>query len=294
MSDRMRPRLTRRQFVVGSVLATGLSLLSACAPAAPQAAAPAPAATTAAPPPPAAATTAPAPAAVATVAAKPAPTPAPAASGGAIKRGGTLIHSTFTTYTTMDPHLNASFLNPGYDALYNGLVRFDLVNRQTGEHKVVPDLAESWEQPDPTTLVFKLRPGVLFHDGSPFDASVAAWNILRARDNPKSTRRTPLQVVDAPEAADKNTLRIKLKNPSPGFVPTLAWANGIQVHMASKAAFDKLGDDGFARAPVGTGPFKFKQWIADGRLILEKNPDYFEMGADGKSLPSLVSFVSRF
>src|SRR5439155_12156234 len=120
------------QLVVGSVLATGLSLLSACAPAAPQAPAPAPAATTAAPPPPAAPpTTAPAPAAVATVAAKPAPTPAAAASGGAIKRGGTLIHSTFTTYTTMDPHLNASFLNPGYDALYNGLVRFELVDAKT-------------------------------------------------------------------------------------------------------------------------------------------------------------------
>src|SRR5437899_9626753 len=178
MSDRMRPRLTRRQFVVGRALATGLPLLSACAPAAPQAAAPAPAATTAAPPPPAAPTTAPAPAAVATVAAKPAPTPAPAASGGAIKRGGTLIHSTFTTYTTMDPHLNASFLNPGYDALYNGLVRFELVDRGTGQHKVVGDLAESWDQPDPTTLIFKLRQGVQFHDGSPFDASVAAWNFL--------------------------------------------------------------------------------------------------------------------
>src|SRR3989442_1042255 len=112
MSDPMRFRLSRRQFVVGSVLATGVSLLAACAPAAPQAP-------------------------VARVVPKPASTPAPAAAGGAIKRGGTLIHSTFTTYTTMDPHLNASFLNPGYDALYNGLVRFELVDPKTGKHKVV-------------------------------------------------------------------------------------------------------------------------------------------------------------
>ena len=217
-----------------------------------------------------------------------------AAAGGQIKRGGTLIHSTFTTYTTMDPHLNASFLNPGYDAIYNGLVRFELVDRSTGQHKAVGDLAESWDQPDPTTLVFKLKQGVLFHDGSPFDASVAAWNFLRARDDPKSTRRSQLQVIDSFEATDRNTLRIKLTAASPGFVPTLAWANGIQVHMASKAAFDKLSADGFARNPVGTGPFRFKQWIADDRLILERNPDYFEMGTDGKSLPYLVSFVSRF
>src|SRR4051794_4744426 len=110
MFDRKQLRLTRRQFVVGSGVVAGVSLLSACAPAAPQA--PAPAATTAPPPPtaalakPAAPPPAPAPAAVATVDAKPAATPA-AATGATIKRGGTLIHSTFTTYTTMDPHLNA-------------------------------------------------------------------------------------------------------------------------------------------------------------------------------------------
>jgi peptide/nickel transport system substrate-binding protein len=297
MSDRLQFRLTRRQFVVGSVLATGVSLLSACAPAAPQAPAPAPTPAAAKPAPPAP-TSAPAqPVAptitVATPVAKPAATPG-AAAASAIKRGGSLIHSTFTTYTTMDPHLNASFLNPGYDALYNGLVRFELVDAKTGAHKVVGDLAESWEQTDATTLVFKLKQGVVFHDGSQFDASVAAWNFLRARDDPKSTRRTQLQVIDSVEAADKATLRFKFKNPSPGFVPTLAWANGIQVQMASKEAFDKNGADGLARTPVGTGPFRFKQWIADDRLILERNPDYFDKGADGKQLPYLDTFISRF
>jgi peptide/nickel transport system substrate-binding protein len=279
--------------VVGSFVVTGLSLAAACAPAAPQSTT-APAAT-AAPKPAAAATTAPAqPAAPTISAAAPAATPAAAAAASAIKRGGTLTHSTFTTYTTMDPHLNASFLNPGYDALYNGLVRFQLVDAKTGEHKVVGDLAETWEQTDPTTLVFKLKQAVMFHDGSPFDASVAAWNFLRARDDPKSTRRTQLQVIDSVDAPDKTTLRFKFKNPSPGFVPTLAWANGIQVQMASKQAFDKDGADGLARTPVGTGPFKFKQWIADDRLILDRNPDYFEKGADDKPLPYLDTFVSRF
>ena len=292
-----RLRFTRRQFCVASIVATSTSLLAACAPGAPTAAAP----------------TQPAPQAQATTPSAPAATPqavvitppvaattpqAPAAAAStpasAIKRGGTLIHSTYTTYTTMDPHLTASFLNPGYDAIYNSLVRFQLVDASTGQHKVVGDLAESWEQSDPTTLLFKLRQGVRFHDGSPFDASVAAWNFLRARDDPKSTRRSQLQVVDAVDAVDPTTLRITLKSPSPGFVPTLAWANGIQVQMASKAAFDAAGAEGLARNPVGTGPFKFKQWIADDRLILDRNPDYFETGADGKPLPYLDSFVSRF
>jgi peptide/nickel transport system substrate-binding protein len=296
--------VTRRRFLGTSVGLAAISLLAACAPSAP---APAPTSAPAKPTEAAkpAATTAPA----APAAAQPPPTsgqaaavkPAEAAKPAAaaqpateIKRGGTLTHSTFITYTTMDPHLNASFLNPGYDAIYSGLVRFDLVDPKTGEHKVVGDLAESWEQPDPTTVTFKLKQGILFHDGTPFDASVAAWNIERSRDDPKSTRRSQLQVIEAVEAPDKTTLRIKLKTPSPGFIRTLAWANGIQIHMTSKAAFEKLGADGIARAPVGTGPFKFKQWIADDRLILEKNPDYFEKGADGQPLPYLDGFVSRF
>jgi peptide/nickel transport system substrate-binding protein len=288
MSDRLRLRLTRRQFAVGAVLATGTSLLAACAPGAPAASTAQPAA---------AAPTSPA--AQAVTVATAAPTSAPVASATApsqqqIKRGGTLVHSTFTTYTTMDPHLNASFLNPGYDALFSSLVRFELADRASGKFNVVGELADSWEQSNPTTLVFHLKKGVTFHDGSPFDASVAAWNFQRARDDPLSTRRSQLQVIDTVEPADANTLRITFKSPSPGFVPTLAWANGIQVQMASKAAFDKLGADGFARNPVGSGPFMFKQWIADDRLILERNPNYFESGVDGKPLPYLDSFVSRF
>jgi peptide/nickel transport system substrate-binding protein len=306
---RQRRHVTRRRFLGTSVGLAAISLLAACAPSAPaqaptsapakpaEAAKPTEAAKPAAPAAPPAATTAPTAAAQAAAAAKPteAAKPAAAAQPAAdIKRGGTLTHSTFTTYTTMDPHLTASFLNPGYDAIYSGLVRFDLVDRKTGEHKVVGDLAESWEQPDPTTVTFKLKQGILFHDGSPFDASVAKWNFERARDDPKSTRRSQLQVIDSIDAPDKTTLRIKLKTPSPGFIPTLAWANGIQIQIASKAAFDKGGADELARNPIGTGPFKFKQWIADDRLILEKNPDYFEKGADGKPLPYLDGFVSRF
>src|SRR5262252_3317967 len=191
MSDRLRLRLTRRQFAMASILATGTLLLAACAPGAPAAPTAAPAAPVPTSPPAQAVT-------VATAAPTAAPAAAPTAAAAAqpqIKRGGTLIHSTFTTYTTMDPHLNASFLNPGYDAIYSSLVRFELADRASGKFNVVGELADSWEQPNPTTLVFHLKKGVTFHDGSPFDASVAAWNFLRARDDPLSTRRSQLQVI---------------------------------------------------------------------------------------------------
>ena len=221
--------------------------------------------------------------------------PAPLAQpASAIKRGGTFVESINWTYPSLDSHLSSQPFMAGFEAMYNTLVRFELADPRTGEQKVVGDLAESWEQPDAKTMVFKLRQGVTFHDGSSFDAEVAAWNMLRVRDHPKSQWKTQLGVLETAEALNKNTLRLRLKTPSPGFLRSLAYASGARVYMNSKAAMDKLGEDGFARNPVGTGPFRFKQWVTDDRLILERNPSYFETGADGKSLPYLDGFVGRF
>ena len=212
----------------------------------------------------------------------------------AIKRGGTFVESINWTYPSLDSHLSSQPFMAGFEAMYNTLVRFELADPKTGEQKVVGDLAESWEQPDARTMIFKLRQGVTFHDGSSFDAEVAAWNMLRVRDHPKSQWKTQLGVLDTAEALNKSTLRLKLKTPSPGFLRSLAYASGARVYMNSKTAMDKLGEDGFARNPVGTGPFRFKQWVTDDRLILERNPSYFETGADGKPLPYLDGFVGRF
>jgi peptide/nickel transport system substrate-binding protein len=211
-----------------------------------------------------------------------------------IKRGGTLVASSIWTYPTLDPHISSMGANLiGFDALYNNLVRLELVDPRTWEHKVVGDLAESWEQPDSSTLLFTLKSGITFHDGTPFTAEAAAWNILRARDHPKSFLKTTLADLASAEAVGRNTLRVKLKSPNAGFLRTFASPYST-VGMMSKAALDKLGEQGFARNPIGTGPFRLKQWITDDRLILERNPNYFEKGADGKPLPYLDSFVSRY
>ena len=133
---------------------------------------------------------------------------AAAQTASAIKRGGTFVESINWTYPSLDPHLSSQPFMAGHEAMYNTLVRYELADAKTGEQKVVGDLAESWEQPDAKTLIFKLRQGVTFHDGTPFDAEVAAWNMLRVRDHPKSQWKTQLGVLESAEALNKGSLRL--------------------------------------------------------------------------------------
>ena len=302
----MGSRVPRRTFLALTLGAAALPLAQACSPQAPTtkpetkaAEPPKPASTLGPAPAPAAQPTA---AASGQSAAKPAAEakpatetkPAPKPTEGQPKRGGQVVQAINWTYPTMDPHLSSIQYMVGYKGLYNGLVKFELVNPSTWEHKVVGDLAESWEQPDPQTAIFKLKQGVTFHDGSEFDASVAAWNFMRARDHEKSQRKAQLAMLESADAVDKQTLRLRMKTPYAPLLRSMAYVTGADIPMMSKAHFDKVGEEAFQRNPSGTGPFKFKQWIADDRLILDKNPNYFENGVDGKPLPYIDEFVGRF
>ncbi len=219
---------------------------------------------------------------------------AASAPAGPVRRGGMLVGATNWTYPTLDPHISTMASLPGYDAMFDSLVRFELADPKTGQHKVVGQLAESWEQPDARTYVFKLKRGVKFHDGSAFDAEVAKWNVLRMRDHPKSNRKNNLASIESVEARDRYTLVIRHKAPRAGFLPILAYHWAGRTHMVSKAALEKLGEEGFARSPVGSGAFKFKQWIADDRLVMERFGDYHEKGSDGKPLPYLDGLAWRY
>ncbi|MFN8523674.1 MAG: ABC transporter substrate-binding protein [Chloroflexota bacterium] len=288
----MAASIHRRSFLSWALSASALSLSQACAPSSGAPAKPADA-----PKPPAPAATAPPaakPAEAKPAEQKPAADAKPAASTEPVKRGGQLVQAINWTYPHMDPHLSSIQYMMGYEGLYDSLVRFELVDPKTWDFKVVGNLATSWEQPDPQTAIFKLKQGVKFHDGSEFDASVAAWNFMRAKNHDKSQVKTQLAMLDTAEAADKYTLRLKLKQPYAPLLRSMAYVTGAYVRMISKTAFDKAGDDGAALNPVGTGPFKFKQWIKDDRLIMEKFPDYHANGADGKPLPYLDEVVGRY
>jgi len=169
--------------------------------------------------------------------------PAPA-SAQTPRTGGTLRVALRAEVSTLDPHKGASGTDHMYlYPIYDTLVRFD------EKLNALPGLAESWETPDPKTLVLKLRRGVKFHDGTPFDAEAVKFNILRAQDKKLSAITSELAGIEAVETPDPQTVRLKLARPDAALVLTLADRAGM---MVSPTAAQKQGDQ-FGRNPVGAG-----------------------------------------
>ncbi|MCK4206614.1 ABC transporter substrate-binding protein [Brucella pituitosa] len=171
--------------------------------------------------------------------------------------------------STFDPIKTAQNIdNWVFSNVYDVLVRVD----KTGT-KLEPGLAESWTiSDDGLTYTFKLR-DAKFSDGSPITADDAAFSLLRIRDNPASLWSDSYKVVDTAEAADPHTLVVKLKTPSAPFLSTLALPN---VSVLSKKGLEELGEDGYAEKPVASGAFVVDEWRRGDRVILKKNPNFWE------------------
>ena len=176
-----------------------------------------------------------------------------------------------------------------------GEVLDTLVKLEGTSTKVIPWLAESWESSDGKTWTFKLRKGVKFHDGTPCDAEAVKWNFDRWRDPNNEWRfgRTfeyyehefgeDYAIVET-KAIDKYTFQFTLKNPSAVVLYKLPLACfGISSPTAIKKQGDKYGTP--AGSVVGTGPFKFVEWVPDDKIVLERNPNWW---GDGPKLDRVI------
>jgi len=182
---------------------------------------------------------------------------------------GTLTIGRREDSTTFDPIKTAQNVdNWVFSNVFDVLIRVD----KTGT-KLEPGLAESWTvSPDGLTYTFKMR-DAKFSDGSPITAGDAAFSLLRIRDNKGSLWSDSYKVIDTAEAADDRTLVVKLKNPSAPFLSTLALPN---VSVLSKKAVE-AGEDAFAELPTASsGAFIVKEWRRGDRVILEKNPNFWQ------------------
>jgi len=192
------------------------------------------------------------------------------------RKGGTLIYATDAEATSLDPpYLGDGSSNTPASMMYNNLVQFG------ANLEIKPDLAARWRVAG-TTWTFTLRRGVAFHDGTGFDARavVAHFTRLLGPERPlRASWWTPF--LDRVEAPDDSTVRFITKFPDPFFLNRLANATGA---IESPAAFSKYGRD-LARHPVGTGPFKFQEWVQGEHITLVRNDGYW---GDTAHLDSVV------
>ena len=154
--------------------------------------------------------------------------------------------------------------------MYNGLTDID----QRGN--IVPSLAESWEpNQELTAWTFRLRKGVLFHNGREFDAEAVKLNILRIQDPAigHDFMRGGLENVDSVEVLDKYTVRIHAK------VPDAALPTSIMRYPIILMAPDAF--ETAAEHPIGTGPFKFVSWTRWNETRLVRFENYWESDAEG-------------
>ena len=174
---------------------------------------------------------------------------------------------------------------PGFDPLKVGVfdtaaesaaaLIFDTLTSLDDSGKAVPRLALSWTpSADFKTWTFKLRPGVKFQDGTPFNAAAVKWNFERQKD-PKNHCRCAFYIsfINSVDAPDDLTVVYNLRDPSVN-LPTILTIQSSNNVIQSPAAIQAKGDD-YNRNPVGTGPYVIKSWTAGDRMVLERNPDYW-------------------
>lgn len=149
------------------------------------------------------------------------------------------------------------------------------------DNKQKPGLAESWELVDDTTVVFKLRKGVFFHNGEEMTADDVAFTFGEERflgpDAPgRATAGAFLGNLESVTALDKYTVQVKVKKPDAILITR--FANLPSQIISKKAYTDAGGWDAFSRLPVGTGPYKVVEFTDSVRVVLEKFDRYWGPG----------------
>lgn len=189
------------------------------------------------------------------------------------KRGGVL-----TAVVNPDPTFLVSAHNPVAGALtvsskmFEGLLAYDI------DMNLKPALAESWEvAPDGLSVTFHLRKDVKWHDGQPFTSKDVAftamkiWKVLHPRN------RVTMSKVTEVETPDDHTAIFRLSGPAPYLLSIL---NGGESQVVPQHIYDgaDVAKNLVEKSPVGTGPFKLKEWRKSQAIVLDRNSEYWQAG----------------
>jgi peptide/nickel transport system substrate-binding protein len=215
-----------------------------------------------------------APAAQPTTAPAAKPTTAPAASGPS----GSIVFALGGEPPTLDSQ-REDLLGMRYitDQIFEYLV---YPNKQTLEME--PALALSWTQVDPTTLRMKLRQGVKFHNGEDFNSKSVAASVARILDPETQTQlKSTISTITEAKPVDDYTVDIKTSTSDPILLKRLVWITMVP----AEASKDR---NTFQSKPIGTGPYKFVEWVKGQRVVLTANENYW-----GEK-PSIKDVTYRF
>lgn len=182
------------------------------------------------------------------------------------------------------PHLDPTSAAAGaidqvlYANVFEGLTRF------ASDGSVIPGLAESWTiSEDGLSYTFKLRPGVTYHDGTTFEATDVKFTLDRARDANSQNAQKPLfEGIESVEVVDELTVTLTLDAPNSSLLFNLAWGDAVIVAPESI--------DDIKQKPIGTGAFRFENWVQGDRITLVRNNAYW--GEPAKLDRATFKFIS--
>jgi len=202
------------------------------------------------------------------------------------KYGGILVAPSAYWTSGFDAHRKLAYVSFFTFPVFNNLVRFDPTKSSIAPEDIQGDLAERWEvSDDGKAITFYLRKGVKWHDGQPFTADDVVYSIKKMTDPERSAIVGNFPAYRHIEKIDDYTVRIHLNQYQPSFIAQLCigYCSIQPEHMADT---DWHSTDFL----VGTGPFKFKSYVAEVSYEVERNPDYFRKDEAGNQLPYLDGY----
>lgn len=164
--------------------------------------------------------------------------------------------------------------NDGFSLRANRLIYSRLVEADENM-QIHPGLAESWKQLDDKTMQFNLRKGIKFHNGDDFTAEDVKFSFERMMNSPRIAFVLP--PIERIDIVDDYTVNIVTKTP---FGPLLAHLSHPALGMVSKKLLTE-NPEALKEKPIGTGSYKFKEWIYGDKLVLEKNEDFYDKNERG-------------
>ena len=175
----------------------------------------------------------------------------------------------------MDPGRSTQVLTVNY--FYN---LYDTLTRWDNSLRLQPALATSWKNVNETTWEFTIRPGVKFHDGAPLTVEDVKATLERNLVPGKTVVQPGFATIEAVQVVNPTTIRVSTKRPDPLLLVRMAQM-GSQILPARLTTDDGVKE--LARRPVGTGAYRFVEWVKDERLVMEANREWW--GWEGKAPP---------